>query len=394
MRILTSYEEAFAEGKKALDSRDEVIHTESDYGLKTFPPQVYGPWKQTETALSNTLKYVFEKLHHNCYLLCVVDEKPTIYKLENKTTAPSFEKRIHKTLKRKQIKSKVKTWRVMQCVLKPFRSGTAADEWETYFANLQLQLPDGVYLFSFTDAVILRKDNREPWPLVTGDKELEPKYSFTEFIPIFGYSGQEGYWDIPFPNYDDVFDNKLGQVQEDWDQKKPIAVFRGTSTGCGITPETNQRLKLATMYSEDLNVGITKYTTNLKFDPIENLGIPQKVASIVEPIPMEKQSDYKYIIHVDGNVVAYRLLKSMLTHSLILRVKSDYIHWIDHLIQPGEHYIEIKSDLSNLKSKLEWCKKNDTKCKEIAKNGYEFAKQILSKDYIEESISKLLWKVA
>ena len=394
MRILTSYEEAFTEGKKALDSRDEVIHTESDYGLEKFPEQVYGPWKQTEQALSNTLKYVFEKLHHNCYLLCVVDEKPNIFKLENKTTSPSFERRINKTLRRKQIKSRVKTWRVMQCVLKPFKIGTTADEWETYFGNLHIQLPDGVYLFSFTDAVILRKDGKEPWPLVTGDKELDPKYSFTEFIPIFGYSGQEGYWDIPFPNYDDVFANTLGPTQEIWESKQPKAVFRGTSTGCGITSETNQRLKLATMRSDELDVGITKYTTNLKFDPIEQLGVPEKVAPIVDFKSLETQGNYKYIIHVDGNVVAYRLLKSMLTRSLILRVKSDYIHWIDHLIQPGEHYIEVKSDLSDLQTKLEWCKNNDAKCKEIAHNGYIFAKHVLNKYYIEESISKLLWKVA
>lgn len=394
MRILTSYEEAFLEGKKALDSRDEVVHTESDYGIEKFPEQVYGPWKQTEQALSNTLKYVFNKLHHNCYLLCVVNEQPTIYKLESKTTSPSFERRINKTLRRKQIKSKVKTWRVMQCVLKPFKQGTTADEWETYFNNFKLQLPDGVYLFSFTDAVILRKDGKEPWPLVTGNKELEEKYKFTEFIPIFAYSGQEGYWDIPFPNYDDVFENKIGGVQENWEEKESKAVFRGTSTGCGITTETNQRLKLATMRSEELDVGITKYTTNLKFDPIEQLGLPQKVAPIVDFKTIENQSNYKYIIHVDGNVVAYRLLKSMLTKSLILRVKSEYIHWIDHLIRPGEHYIEVKSDLSNLQTKLNWCKNNDAECKQIALNAYNFAKSVLDKEYIDESISKLLWKVA
>ena len=394
MKILSSYDEAFLIGKEALNSRDETLHTESDYGIPSFPEQVYGPWKQTETALSNTLKYVFNKLHHNCYLLCVSDSVPTIYKLENKTTSPSFERNINKTLKKKKIKSKVKTWRVMQCVLKPFKSGTTADEWETYFANLKLTLPDGVYLFSFTDAVILRKDNHEPWPLVTGDRQLEDKYTFNEFIPIFGYSGQQDYWDIPFPNYDDVFDNKIGTIEEVWENKKSIAVFRGSSTGCGITSETNQRLKLATMKDDDLDVGITKYTSNLKFDPIEKLGIPQKVAPVVEPIPLEKQSEYKYIIHVDGNVVAYRLLKSMLTKSLILRVKSDYIHWVDHILKPGIHYIEIKSDLSNLKSKLEWCKNHDDNCKQIANNAYELVRQILTKDYIDESISKLIWKVS
>jgi hypothetical protein len=183
-------------------------------------------------------------------------------------------------------------------------------------------------------------------------------------------------------------------VKEIWEDKIPKAVFRGTSTGCGITAETNQRLKLATMKDDDLDVGITRYTTNLKFDPVEKLGVPKKVAPVVDFMTLEKQGDYKYIIHVDGNVVAYRLLKSMLTKSLILRVKSEYIHWTDHLLKSGEHYIEIKPDLSDLKSKLEWCKKNDEKCKQIAENAYEFAKQVLNTDYINESISKLIWKVS
>lgn len=278
----------------------------------------------------------------------------------------------------------------MQCVLKPYKKGTFATEWERYLSK-QRNYPDGVYLFSLTDAVILRKDGREPWPLVTGDRKLEDRYNFDSFIPIFAYSGQEGYWDIPIPTYDDLFTTPLEAYELKWSNKKTVAVFRGSSTGCGITPETNQRLKLATMKSSLLDVGITKYTEQLKFDAIEKLGKPKKVEPVVEPISMEEQSRYKYIIHVDGNVVAYRLLNSMLTKSLILRVKSEYIHWTDHLMKPGQHYIEINSDLSDLKDKIDWCRTHDKECEKIANTGYEFAKSVLDDEYLNETIEKMLW---
>jgi hypothetical protein len=108
---------------------------------------------------------------------------------------------------------------------------------------------------------------------------------------------------------------------------------------------------------------------------------------------MTEQSKYKYIIHVDGNVAAYRLLKSMLTGSAILRVESEYILWVDHLLKAGVHYIPVKHDLSNLEEVVDWCKKHDTKVKKIAEAGYQFAKQALTKEFIQDSFAKLLWKL-
>jgi hypothetical protein len=93
---------------------------------------------------------------------------------------------------------------------------------------------------------------------------------------------------------------------------------------------------------------------------------------------------------VDGNVVAYRLLKSMLTKSLILRVKSDFIHWADEYLKPNEHYIEVKSDLSDLGEKVKWCKEHDKECKKIAEKGYKFAEKVLTNEYLQKEFVKIL----
>jgi hypothetical protein len=44
---------------------------------------------------------------------------------------------------------------------------------------------------------------------------------------------------------------------------------------------------------------------------------------------LKEQSRFKYIVHIDGNVNAYRLLTTMKTGSVILRVVSEYTSWAD-----------------------------------------------------------------
>jgi hypothetical protein len=394
MRICRTYEEALEITKPYLDKK--LIKTSK---LKDPPSQVEGPWEQTSIALENTLKYIFEKLHHNCYVLCV-GEETEIIKLESSTTAPSFKSalmRLNKTIKgekRKKLQKtfKTKQWRVMQCIVKPYRDSQTV-EYPRFLEGLKMQR--GIYILNLTDAVILKEDGTEPWPMVTGMKSLG-SYNFSEHIPILSLSGQRGYWDIPIPNYDDIrlalgYD-KIGMPITDWSKKKDIAVFRGGPTGCGISKDTNQRLKLASLKSEKLDVGIVENkSATFKFDPVEGLSTlqtDQKKVGFLDLIT--EQSSYKYIVHVDGNVVAYRLLKSMLTGSLILRVQSEYIHWADHLMEEGKHFISVKSDLSDLNEVLDWCSKNDSKCRKIAEQGMKFATRVLNTEFLQKYFISLL----
>lgn len=325
-----------------------------------------------DESLDNTLKYIFDT-RYTCYMLCVSNRIPTLYKLESKTGNPVLDKQINRTLKQRKIKNKVRTWRVMGCVIKPFKKESSfAKEWIRFLDTMRDQLPDGVFILSLSDSVLL------------------PESAQGNFVSVYAYSGKRGYRDIPIPTYDDIFDREMKDMQTDWDSKKSIAVFRGSSTGCGFTPETNQRLKLATMKSDDLDVGIMSYTSNLKYNSPTDIGKIEKTVPTVPKLDWKQQSEYKYILHVDGNVVAYRLLKSMLTNSVILRVKSDFIHWCDTELKPGVHYVEIKEDLSDLREKLDWCKSHEEECKQIANAGYEFAKSKLTDETIRTEFIKVL----
>lgn len=342
---------------KILSSYDEALKHSQDYA-------------ESQVELVDTLKYIFSQ-HYTCYMLCVKDGSYEFYKLERRSGNPVLDKQINKTIKRKKIKTKTKTWRVMGCIVKPFKKESSfAKEWIRFLDGIKDRLPNGVFILSLSDSVFLENT-------VSGD-----------FLPVYAYSGKKGYRDVPIPTYDDLFDRDIGTVETDWSAKKDVAVFRGSSTGCGSTADTNQRLKLATMKSEDLDVGITQYTSHLKYNSPTDIGKAEKVAPTVPSLNWKEQSKYKYIIHVDGNVVAYRLLKSMLTNSVILRVKSDFVHWADKYLQPGKHYIEIKSDLSDLQEKVDWCRNHDAECKKIADAGRTIATELLNS--VESEFVKLL----
>lgn len=398
MRILTSLEETRT---IALQCIQQMKNTKrpalASHGMKTLPQEVLGPWSMTSEAVHRTLEYIFDKLHHTCYMLCVTEGVRELYKLEPSGIPEHYEHLLRKTMKRKPALRKTlrnKPLRVMQCVVKPRKEESATSkEYERFIAECPFALPDGVFILNLTDAVILRKDGRLPWETMTRDLH---RVKQSGFLPVLGGSGAIGYWDVPMPNYDDVrvilgYD-KIPNFETNWDAKQPIAVFRGGPTGCGTTSKTNQRLRLAEMRKEGLDVGLTRLgSPNLKLDPEQGLSMVETNVSKVGYLTMEEQSRYKYMIHVDGNVAAYRLLTTMMSGSLILKVRGLYTLWVDHLLENGVHYVSVNEDLSNLDDVLAWCRSHDREARVIAKRGRDIAEKILTQDYVYGSFAKLLW---
>jgi len=421
MKKINNYEDALKIGKKYIEEEQSVKESYTNENDTSLPFEIKSKkWNMSLSALKNTLTYLFEKLHHPCYMLCIKNNKFVIYKLVMSDASPTFVEAIKTRQlpilkKNKLLTEEQKDFiinklgdlskvRILQCILKEQTDTIDTDSiYEKVLAGMKL--PNGVFILNLTDAVILKNDGTEPFPMVTGKLSLG-KYNFNDYIPIMSMSGENGYRDIPIPNYDDIeiaMSDKLSEFKKfttNWNDKTiNQAVFRGGPSGCGYTPETNMRIKLALMKSKYLNVGIvssgnTIDSKSIKFDPKYGLGMLNTGIKPVGRLTMDEQSKYKYIIHIDGNVNAYRLLTTMCTGSLVLRVNSEYRSWVDHLIQPGVHYLKIKHDLSDLESKIEWCLKNDAKCKEVAKNGLEFAMSVLQKDFMKTYFQKILWSVS
>ena len=437
MRVIHTYKDAFETGAKYiqnLKNRSDEPRLSED-AAANYPTQLSDvKWEMTLESLSNTLRYVIDFLHHQCYMLCINDNNVLLCKLDAQTTAPVFKDALLHSIDeaqllknttmnhrqynaiRESVNKNIDHLRVMQCVVKPFSESTKTVKDNEYLDLIRgLNLPNGVFILNLTDAVILRNDGKSPFTMVTGKTDLG-EYDYTKHIPILSISGQRNYLDVPIPNYDDVMfvlknPSKYGagaasdpdpSYVTKWEDKSyEKAVFRGGPTGCGYTEKTNMRIKLAKMRSSLLDAKLTNKDGNtvdskaIKYDPKYGLGsMNTNIGMSGNFLTMADQSKYKYIIHVDGNVNAYRLLATMLTGSLILRVTSQYTSWVDHMLQHKVHYVPVKADLSDLLDVIRWCKKNDEKCQEIARNGMEFARSILSKKNIQSYLQNALWSLS
>jgi hypothetical protein len=150
--------------------------------------------------------------------------------------------------------------------------------------------------------------------------------------------------------------------------------------------------------------GVSINTKSIKNDPDYGIGV-MNTSLISEPfVNLEEQGKQKYIIHIDGNVNAYRLLTSFSTGSLVLRVKSNYTSWFEHLIEPFDyqkrieedepikgHYIWINDDLSNFEEVVRWCLRNDKICQQIAFNSLHFSKKVSKIDFIIDYTEMVFW---
>jgi hypothetical protein len=278
-------------------------------------------------------------------------------------------------------------------------------------------IPDVEFFINPRDFPILKKNYTEAYEhLYDGDdKKIDEKYRFKKMCPLFSKSASTEFADILIPNEDDwrrisnkffgdecsdsYRKEKLDQLNYDWKTKKNMCVFRGSATGCGITLETNMRLKAADLsldYPDLLNAGITKWNSKpkkYKNKPImiinEN-GFRFKLATMISDV---EKSGFKYILNIDGHVSACRLSNELGMNSVILLVDSPYKLWFSHLLVPNIHYIPVLGDLSDLIEKIKWCIKNDKKCMEIAKNAMEFYLKYLQKegvfDYIQSKLSMI-----
>lgn len=379
-------------------------------------------WKITDIAIKNTLHYIYNIICHQCYLFTVIQGKKTLYKLLPNKLSDIYLSAIKNAKKevnqnewiddyQKNFIHKLIPNRIMQCIVKNEKVDKKLEDHEYLTLFNKFDIPDGIFILNLTDAVILREDNFHPFEFIMNFSNNKRIKKESEYLPILSLSGRQKHIDIPIPNFDDieyVYDEKKikknmhDQFITSWD-KKTIhkAVFRGGPTGCGYTPKTNMRLKLYNLsqldeFKDHLDVGIigkkgTIDTHSVRLDPIYGLGMLNTDIKPSNRLDMVEQSHYKYIIHIDGNVNAYRLLYTMLTGSLILRVESDYLSWAEEYLKRDVHYKSIKSDLSNLKEVLDWCDQNQEICKQIASNAIKIVKILLSKTFMNYYFQKLFW---
>jgi hypothetical protein len=98
-----------------------------------------------------------------------------------------------------------------------------------------------------------------------------------------------------------------------------------------------------------------------------------------ERVPEESWLTRKFAIDMDGQTNTWsNLLVRFHLGCCVLKVESEfgYRQWYYDRIRPWEHFIPVRSDLSDLAEKIEWARSHDARSRQIAENGRAFARTL------------------
>lgn len=430
----------FSNSKAQAD--EGVCHTDFQFDIWSGYSQLSGD------AVSDTFSYIFHKFKKGIYIR-IKENKVTTFLPFSKAkflnewgdriqvhpkykSVVEFMRHINqmegRPFNEKRVNKFTDEWYANNCLLRyefPLSEGdTGTSHMKNMFEELcaNRKVPDLELFVNRRDFPLLKRDGTEPYHHIYDSPSVPLlSHKYEKYCPIFSCVNTPGFADIAIPTIDDwarvkayegAFFEKTqsrqykGDFDIDWASKKPIAVFRGGSTGAGTTIQTNPRLKAAYISSLNeldpadnlpyLDAGITEWNLRPRKMQgekyLQTIEINSLPFSLVPRLSPQEQAGYKYIVHIQGHVAAFRLSLELSMGSTILLVESEYSLWFIHLLKPFVHYIPVKSDLSDLIDTIKWCKENDDKCKEIAQNAKTFFKKYLQKDGIFDYLQALLYK--
>lgn len=286
-------------------------------------------------------------------------------------------------------------------------------------------LPSCEVFINKRDFPVLKKNGTEAYDNFFGKNQKLRSHAYKKFAPILSMTTGDDYADIPIPTWEDwcrvsyYHDKRLfGKeyrsypTQEEfdavvWSDKKATAVFRGASTGLGTTVDSNPRLFFANLSShkkidpEDglpfLDAGITKWNLRPRMSGgfLDTIHIRELSFGLVEKLTPLEQAGYKYILHLPGHSMAYRLSLELMTGSVLLMYPCGWKLWYSDMLKPYIHYVPLDPENPNdIYIKIKWCKKNDEKCRIIAANARAFAIKHLNRDAILDYLTNVLRNLA
>jgi hypothetical protein len=151
-QILHTVEEALEFALPYAVEKGSKDRPDLDDGLDALPAEVDGPWKMTKEVIESSLQYIYESLHHTCYIMCVKGGKPVLKKLEASGIPKFFKKAIEAKEAEDPNMFRVlqgKEPRVMQCVIKARGDKeSVSKEYMDFIHNFPIKLPDGVYILN------------------------------------------------------------------------------------------------------------------------------------------------------------------------------------------------------------------------------------------------------
>ncbi|NGX61643.1 MAG: hypothetical protein K940chlam9_01132 [Chlamydiae bacterium] len=213
--------------------------------------------------------------------------------------------------------------------------------------------------------------------------------------PLWAMAKPEGNRGILFPDFEiltkryRILDNHNPEIEDflpPWEERKECLIWRGSGVQGEITPQNmheKSRVKLCQLsqeYPQWVDAGFS-------------FCIPSHVEQYRKKrLPYEEILKYKYQMWIDGNTASYsdsgwRLFSG----STVLKPVSKNIQWYYGALEPDQHYISVKEDLSDLIEKLVYLHDHQEYACQVAKNSVSFARAHLNYETSLLYLHDLLW---
>jgi hypothetical protein len=170
-----------------------------------------------------------------------------------------------------------------------------------------------------------------------------------------------------------------------WQERSSDIVWRGGRNGEGryslddaeqddpmVVPRLRMVMKLRDAPGCDVKI-FRPGKANLWTEDEARLGF------LAEKIPSEFWLTQKFALDIDGYTNTWsNLLVRMHYGCCVLKIGSQrgYRQWYYDRIRPFEHYVPVRSDMSDLLEKIEWVRSHDKEAQEIARNGQALARTL------------------
>ncbi len=198
---------------------------------------------------------------------------------------------------------------------------------------------------------------------------------------------------------------KLREIARDqpaWEARRDIVLWRGSSTGMngaistagmtadtpGLLPRTHMCLLLRDVPGCDARIAGVAQSNNILAD-VQQLAAAGVLGHRVEP---EEWLNVRYHIAIDGNTLAWSsTFIRLLMGCCLLKPESPagYRLWYSDRFKPWLHYVPVEPDLSDLVSKIQWCRTNPSDAARIAGAGRELAEGMRLEDEIARTAANI-----
>jgi len=198
-------------------------------------------------------------------------------------------------------------------------------------------------------------------------------------LPIFSFSKDSHYDDIMYPAWAfwkggpctsteknclgrwDLKRNDMPKASPTWENKQPLAFFRGSRT----SHERDPLIKLSLAHPDLVEA---KYTKNQAWRSLaDTMGMDP-----APEVPLGDHCQYKYLFNFRGVAASFRHRHLFLCQSLILHVGEEWLEFYYLAMKPWVHYVPIKTTFTDALEHLQFVKENDDIARQIAKAGYDF----------------------